>query len=210
MTLERSTGDEAGDVLDGRVARGLRTRMAILDAYAELIADAELPPTAAELAARAGVSPRSIFTHFGDMDGVLAEAGRRAFDWVVEGHVNIPPELPLDERLDRFVDRQVEILERTAPLYRVFRTVRMGTRRQKCAPAVLEVLGRVDRLRRRYLACVFDWELASAGALGETDLLEALMAVSSWGSWETLRIEQGLDEATAHRVMHRLLGSLVH
>ncbi len=192
---------------DGRVARGLRTREAILVAYEGLIQDAQVPPTGAELAARAGVSARSIFTHFGDMDGVLAAAARRAFDWLREGHVDIRQDLPFEERLDRFVARQVEILERTGPLHRMFRAVRMGTRREKCSPEVVGILAKVDALRRRYLACVFDFEIGSTG--DDDELMAALMASSSWGAWEGLRVEQGFDARRALPVMRRLMAGLL-
>ena len=198
---------EGSNARDGRVARGLRTRESILGAYEDLIQDAQVPPTGADLARRAGVSARSIFTHFGDMDGVLAAAARRAFDWLRAGHVDIPQDLPLDERLDRFVARQVEVLERTGPLHRMFRAVRLGTRREKCSPDVVGILAKVDALRRRYLACVFDFEIGSAS--DHAELMAALMASSSWGAWEALRVEQGLDVARARPVMRRLMAGLL-
>jgi len=212
MELARASRSGAGDVAagpppDGRVARGLRTREAILLAYEDLILDAQVPPTGADLAERAGVSARSIFTHFGDMDGVLAGVASRAFEWLRQGHLDIPSDLPLRERLDRFVARQAEVLERTGPLYRMFRSVRQGARREKCSPEVVEVLEGVDGLRRRYIGCVFDFELASGDA--GPDLMPALMAASSWGTWEALRVEQELEVDAASGVMRRLLAGLV-
>jgi TetR/AcrR family transcriptional regulator of autoinduction and epiphytic fitness len=198
---------EAGG--DGRVARGIRTRESILDAYDRLILDAEVPPTGAELAAEAGVSARSIFTHFGDMDGVLAGTARRAMQWLVESHVAIASDLPLPERLDRFVQRQSEVLERTSPHYRMFRAVRHGTRREGCSPAVLEILAKADGIRRRFIASVFDWEIGEALASSDAELFEALMTVTSWGAWESLRFEQGLDLEPARKVMRRLLVNLL-
>jgi AcrR family transcriptional regulator len=202
-----SIADESKSVEDGRVARGLRTREAILLAYEDLILDAQVPPTGADLAKRAGVSARSIFTHFGDMDGVLAGVADRAFEWLRTGHVDIPQDLPLPERLDRFVSRQAEVLERTGPLYRMFRSVRQGARREKCSPEVVDVLDAVDALRRRYLNCVFDFEIGSSRE--DERLVPALMAASSWGTWEALRVEQELALDEARAVMRRLLFGLL-
>jgi len=53
--------------IDGRSARALRTREAIVDACVSLIEDGELRPTAPRVAERAGVSVRSVFQHFADL-----------------------------------------------------------------------------------------------------------------------------------------------
>ncbi len=193
---------------DGRIARGLRTRESILRAYESLIVGAAAPPTGAELAARAGVSARSVFTHFRDMDGVLAAAARRAFDWMVETHVDIPQDLPLEERLDRFARRQAEILERTAPLYRMFRAVRHGGRRES-SPAVNEILSGVGQIRRRYIEFLFGRELEGRLAEDRQALMEALVLSSSWNAWEGLRLSQSLDPARAQRIMARMLTTLL-
>ena len=194
----------AFEAQDGRIARGYRTRQSILDAYEALMIDADSPPTGAELAARAGVSARSVFTHFSDMDGVLAAVGRRAFEWVIATHVDIPVHLPLSERLDRFMARQAQLLERTAPVSLAFRMVRHGRRRGECAPAVGEILGGVDLIRRRYLDYVFAREIDHAGSEGP-DVLEALVAGTSWNVWHALRVAQELDVERARSVMRRCL-----
>jgi AcrR family transcriptional regulator len=196
-------------VADGRIARGLRTRESILRAYEEWVVDAPRPPTGAELAARAGVSARSIFTHFGDMDGVLAAAARRAFEWFVETHEDIPRELPVDERLRRFAARFAEVLERTAPLYRMLRSFRQGTRRAEESPAVMEVLSGVDQLRRGYIDFVFGAELNVLPPGVRYELVEALVVASSWNTWEGLRGEQSLDMDVAQAVMTRTLRGLL-
>jgi AcrR family transcriptional regulator len=194
---------------DGRIARGLRTRESILRAYDGLIADAAVPPTGAELSQRAGVSARSVFTHFGDMDGVLAASARKASEWIVRTHVDIPPDLPLDDRLDRFVKRQADVLERTAPLYRMLRAVRHGARREKSSPEVSEILSGVDKIRRRWIHFVFSWEFDACPGLDCDDLLEAVMVCSSWNVWEGLRHELALDVDRAGVVMRLTLSGLL-
>lgn len=206
--MASAVSPDAFDGRDGRIARGLRTRESILRAYESLISRATLPPTGAELAASAGVSARSVFTHFGDMDSVLAAAARRAFDWVVETQPDLPSDLMLDERLDRFTERQAEILERTAPLYRMFRAVRHGSRRQS-SPPVKEILAGVDQLLRRHLQFVFERELEGRTAADRTDLMEALVVTSSWNAWEGLRLHQLLPPARASEIMARMLASLL-
>ena len=207
--MASSLRSESFPTLDGRVARGRRTRESILRAYESLIVDAAAPPTGAELARSAGVSARSIFTHFGDMDGVLAAAARRAFDWIVETHVDVPVELPIEERLRRFTVRFAEILERTAPLYRMVRSFQKGGRRDVGSPAVQEILQGVDQLRRNYICFVFGRELDALDAAGRADTIEALMVSSSWNTWEGLRVEQDLEIDRSREVLHRILSGLL-
>ena len=187
---------------DGRVARGHRTRLAILDAYDRLIREAEVPPTGSELAAEAGVSARSVFTHFGDMDGVLAGAAERALEWLTESHVQIGQELPLAERIDLFSARQAEVLERTAPLYRMTHGPRRSQRRSS---KVSDALSKAEKVRRAYLRHLFEGELREADGAGDTEMFEALMTGTSWGAWDSLRVEQELDASRARAVLRRVI-----
>ena len=54
------------DQRDGRTVRAERTRQALVDSLLNLLDEGQLTPTAAEIAARAGVSERSVFQHFPD------------------------------------------------------------------------------------------------------------------------------------------------
>src|SRR4051794_41945586 len=65
---------------DGRVARSARTKLAIVDALRSLHHDGDLRPTATRVADRAGVSLRTVWQHFDDLEALLVEAGRRDFE----------------------------------------------------------------------------------------------------------------------------------
>ena len=58
---------------DGRVVRGLRNREALVDAIITLNEEGVLRPSAAEIAERAGVSLRSVYRHFEDIDAFMEE-----------------------------------------------------------------------------------------------------------------------------------------
>src|SRR3546814_6231042 len=64
--------------VDGRTLRAMRTREAIFDATFSLIDEGDLRPTAPRVAERAGVSVRSVFQHFDDLESLHAEIGRAA------------------------------------------------------------------------------------------------------------------------------------
>ena len=104
--------------------------------------------------------------------------------------------------------RLTEVLERTAPLYRMFRAVRHGTKREGGSARVLEILADSDAVRRRSLRGVFEWELEGADD-GDEALFDALMAGTSWGAWESLRFEQGFGVERAQAVIRRLLSGLL-
>ena len=67
----KTAGAERPDRPDGRAARRERTRMAIVEALRSLLDAGDLRPTTEAIAARAGVSERSIFQHFPDREMLL-------------------------------------------------------------------------------------------------------------------------------------------
>src|SRR5450432_1696016 len=69
---------------DGRAARSHRSRRAIVDAMRALHAEGDLRPTAPRVAGRAGVSLRTVWQHFADMETLLLEAGRRDLEILLQ------------------------------------------------------------------------------------------------------------------------------
>lgn len=65
--------------IDGRTLRRTRNRTAVIDALLELIGEGHLQPAATEIADRAGVSHRSIFRYFDDLDDLVRTAIDQAF-----------------------------------------------------------------------------------------------------------------------------------
>lgn len=61
---------------DGRRQRGVRTHKAILDACRAYMSGGNFRPTVATVAAGAGVSVRTVFDQFGDLDGLYHHALR--------------------------------------------------------------------------------------------------------------------------------------
>jgi AcrR family transcriptional regulator len=55
---------------DGRLARGQRTREAVIDALFDLYAEGNLTPTIEDIASRVGRTTRSIYTHFQDKEAL--------------------------------------------------------------------------------------------------------------------------------------------
>src|SRR5688500_19715587 len=104
--------------LDGRTARGQRTRRAVVDALLALQEEGDLTPTAQRVAERAGVAPRTVFGHFSDLETLWAEAGTRELDKLSALTVPVPVELPLAERIALFSASRARTLEALLPVMR--------------------------------------------------------------------------------------------
>src|SRR5215831_5127625 len=66
--------------VDGRVQRGARNREAIADALLACYEAGELRPSVPAVAARAGVSVRSVHNHFADVEALRAEVAQRQWE----------------------------------------------------------------------------------------------------------------------------------
>ncbi len=172
---------------DGRVARSHRSRRAIVDAMRALHAEGDLRPTAPRVAERAGVSLRTVWQQFADMETLLVEANRRDNEILQSLMMQIDPDQPLAARIALFTGQRARILEQMTPSWRAARLHapfseqlrRNKTRTLAIAKAELEV--------------VFARELAELAGPRRQQLLDRLHAISIWSFWESLRDELGLD-----------------
>lgn len=194
-------GSDAGtsDRRDGRTLRSLRTRTAVVDALLELIDEGDLRPPAPRIAERAGVSLRSVFQHFRDLEGLFSFATDRQLERIGALVRPLPTTGPLDERLDAFIDQRVTIYEAVTPVRRA------ALAQEPFSPHAVAARDRILAVARAELERTFAAELTGA----PPDHLEALDAAASWQVWEALRNHQGLDVDGARKVLRRLLHSLL-
>jgi len=186
--------------IDGRAARGERTRRALAEALVALVEEGDLRPTARAVAARAGVSQRIVFHHFDDVEGVL----REAVAVQVERHWSklrpIDPALSTENKVTLVVRQRSALFEAISPMRRA------AALAEDSSPTVAAQLARAQRGLRNALAQAFQPELDDAGAgPGRSDLLDALELCSGWETWDQLRRRMGHGPAAARRVMTRLL-----
>src|SRR3954447_21192752 len=103
---------------DGRTARAQRTRQAVVDSLLELVREGDLRPTAPRIAARAGVSLRSVFQHFADREALFLAAAERQEHEILEMVQRLPADGTLDERVEAFVVQRCRVLEAVSPVRR--------------------------------------------------------------------------------------------
>jgi TetR/AcrR family transcriptional regulator, regulator of autoinduction and epiphytic fitness len=177
------------DAVDGRLARSARTRRAIVDALRSLHHDGDLLPTAPRVAERAGVSVRTVWQHFDDLEALFVEAGRRDLEIAMTFLTPIDPDLALADRIDKLVDQRVRMYEEMAPVWRAARL------KSPFSPQLRLSRDRMVRLGRQELERLFATELAVASS--PPALLSALEVATGWAAWESLRTELELDVPAA-------------
>jgi TetR/AcrR family transcriptional regulator, regulator of autoinduction and epiphytic fitness len=96
---------------DGRVTRGVRNREAIIDALLECYEAGALRPSVPEVAARAGVSVRSVHNHFADVEALHAEVARRQVE-------RYAPLIGPAATIEEFVDQRAAVYEAITPVRR--------------------------------------------------------------------------------------------
>jgi TetR/AcrR family transcriptional regulator, regulator of autoinduction and epiphytic fitness len=188
---------------DGRAARSHRTRRAILDAMRALHAEGDLRPTVPRIAARAGVSLRTVWQQFADREALLLEAVRRDREIQRSLVERIDPHQPLAARVDAFVAQRARVLEVMTPTWRAARVhqpfsdqlLRERTRRNAGAQAEVEQ--------------VFAAELGMLPAQQRQQLVNALHATSLWSFWETLRTDLDLSPLAAGQILKSTFAALL-
>jgi AcrR family transcriptional regulator len=181
--------------VDGRSARGERTRAAVATALLSLLQEGNLRPTAAEIAERAGVSLRSVFQHFEDLDTLLAAVADIQFQRLSglvsdeDGHG------PLEARIREFMDRRSTLFERITPVRRA------ALLQEPFSKELARRLRWAHDLAREEIERTFAPELAQLRPARRADLIFALDAATNWSAWDTLRRMNGLPVDATRRVM---------
>lgn len=173
--------------MDGRVQRGTRNRESIIDALLACYEAGDLRPSLPGVAARAGVSVRSVHNHFADVEALRAEVAQR--QW--ERHAHLIGDVSTIEQL---VDQRAAFFEAVTP---VRRAALLSVHR---SPTIARNLARLDRVLRRQLESLFPD--IDAGRLDALDL------VTSWDAWNRLRAAQGCSVARAKRVVIETIATL--
>ena len=183
--------------LDGRRARREQNVDAVVDAMLDLLGEGNLSPGAAAVAERSGVSLRSVFRYFDDMDSLTERAIARQMERAA----------PLFDLLDATGDRTVRAGRLGAHRVRQHQELapfaRVATLRSGRFPAIAEgVATRRDALRRQVEA-LFARELDALAKDERDETLSALEAVSSFEVVDQLSTHRRLPPARVEAVLAR-------
>ncbi len=188
---------------DGRTARSQRTRDSVVEALLDLLNAGNPRPTAREIAERAGVSLRSVYVHFDDLEDLFLAAARRHLERILPLLEKVPDTGPFSDRLTAFTDRQGRLLEAIGP-------VQLASNLQEpFSPTIATIGVAVRAAAHNELERVFGVELDGREAATRRRLLVALELASSYNAWNVMRCREHFDENEARTAMRETLSALL-
>ncbi len=164
--------------VDGRTLRRTRNRTAVIAALLDIIREGNLHPGASEIADRAGVSHRSIFRYFDDLDDLVRTSIDHAF--VEAGPLAEVPEIgigSLAERITAFVDARVALFGL------VDGPMQLARMRAPGIPAIDEGIAEIAEIFRGQIAEHFATELASRSDEDRPLLVDGIVVMTSYDSY---------------------------
>ena len=196
--------DTAVDRVDGRRARRERGRAAVVDAMLDLVLEGVVPPSAQQVARRAGVSTASLFRYFDTLDD-LREATTRLYferfrDLFDVPHAGVGS---LDERVQSFVDARVGLYDVVEPVARLarWRAVEVG---DLDATLHLARATFADQIRHHF-ACELD-ELTRAR---RDDAVMLIATLTSFEAWDQSRHDHDRSPAQTRRAWSHAIRRLL-
>lgn len=189
--------------VDKRRLRAEQGRERVVEALLAFFAEGEPQPGAARIAERAGVSERSVFRYFDDLDALAAEAVRRQIERVRD--VYEPPDATgdLDRRIDAIVDQRLRIHAEVAVASEAARRI------EARAESVARALARRGRVLRDQVATQFAPELGREPETTRGELLDALDAALALDQIDQLRRLADYSPARVRALTHRTLHALL-
>ncbi len=203
MSLGADEVTRPAPAVDGRTARGERTRRALAQALIDLLEEGDPQPTARRVAERAGVSLRSVFHHFENLETLLgaAVAIQSERHWGLIR--SIPVNLPVEVRISRLVEERAGLFEAISPVRRY------GVRAGAGSPAIGKMIASTRQVLRLRAQAIFAPEFETLPADEVLTHQDALDVATSWETWEQLRQYSGCSPESARRAMELLLTSIL-
>lgn len=191
--------------VDGRVQRRERNRAAVVDALLALFHEGRLEASPAEIAERAGVSERSLFRYFDDLDDLRRSAIARHL-------ASIEPLRRVEVRAGAALEERIGVLvSQRAALYDEVGWVGVLTRmRAPVQPVLAAELAVMRASFRDQIAGLFASELAAMAPQDARHVLAAADVLTSFESYQLLRADQQLSREAALDVLRAAISALFH
>lgn len=207
--MSSPTGAEPTASTDGRVARRDRNRAAVIDAAIELFAEGVLEPDPDEVAARCGLSPRSVYRYFEDRDELLRTAIDHQFERVRPlTLIHAIGEGELDDRIERFVVARLRLYEEVAS------SARAARRRAETSEIVREQVELTRRRLRDQIDKHFAPELRALTPRHRRAIGAALDTLCQFEGLDHYRVHRGFSPSETRSLLvdalHALLDPRTH
>jgi AcrR family transcriptional regulator len=185
---------------DGRLLRRQRNRDAVVEALLDLYSEGKLSPSTEEIAARSGLSPRSLFRYFDDVGDLTRTAMARQTDRILPlVEIDSQPEADAATKIGELVDQRFRLFDLFRHLARVSRL------RAPFEPVLAEMLHRNRHFLRSQVEWLFAPELA---AMDEDHRLNALAAADILTSFESYDLLTDFGDLTSERAKLVMADSL--
>ena len=191
-------------VVDGRHLRRQRNRDAVVAALLELYSEGNLDPTTDEVAQRSGLSARSLFRYFEDVDDLCQAAiTHHLLSIGALSALPHPREEPLADRVRKVAQMRVRLHHQIGAVGRVARVK---------APFI-PVLNKMLRDRRgdvrTFLASWFAPELAQFEPSVAATTLSAIDLLCCFESMDLLAVDHDFDSEQIAAVLERGITALL-
>jgi AcrR family transcriptional regulator len=190
----------SGAATDGRKRRREQNSEAVVDALLALFRDGNYQPGTADIAARSGLSLRSLFRYFDDVDDLHSAAAARQIALAVPLlRLRIGADAPTIDKIRAVVAARVRLFEEIGPSARALRAC---AHRHK--PLAAE-LARNRAFLRGQLAQLFAPEAAGSAV----SFLPALDVLCSFESYELMRTDQGMSRARIETTLTEAIAAVL-
>jgi AcrR family transcriptional regulator len=182
--------------VDGRTARRDRNSEAVLDTVHDMFVEGNFSPAVEDVAARSGVSLRSVYRYFEDTEALLREAIERRVR-LVEPLFVLPGlgEGPLPERISGLVNHRLVLHAKLGP------TIRAAILRAPHSPLLADQVQRRRKLLSDQVTAHFAPEIAAMEATHGREVIACVDTLCEFESMEHLRVQRGLSIARTRSTM---------
>lgn len=192
------------DLVDGRSARRERNKIAVVDAYLDLIREGATQPAVADVAERSGVSHRSVFRYFADRDEMARTSIQRQHERVGPlFQQRVDEGLPLTDRVSELIELRMRLFDTIAP------TARLSRALASTQPIIQDELTASRAFLRAAVKRLFAAEFATMSTEDAADTLAALDVLTSFEAFDLLRTDRGLTKPRTARVLRSALLTLL-
>ena len=190
--------------VDGRTLRRSRNRDSVIAALLELIREGNLHPGAAQIAERAGVSHRSVFRYFDDLDDLVRTALRQDFE-AAQPLIEISDigEGTLEERVAKLVEARLALHAHIRGSALVLRE-KAGSMPDLNAELVTMYVYYRQQLRQQFAA-----ELTAWSQTDSEQILDACIVLTSFDSFDVHQRLLGHDSKSINTSWNTSLVALL-
>jgi AcrR family transcriptional regulator len=176
----------------------------VVDALLDLYQEGVISPGAQDIADRSGVSRRSVFRYFDDMDDLDRVAIERHEARIIHlFEIDGLGEGPLAERIERLCRQRIRLFDQIAPVRRI------AVRRAPKSPLIAQELERSHTHLRAQLVSHFAPEFGALDASTKRETIAAATVLTSFEAFEAMHREQKLTLEETAATMRRGLAALL-